>query len=89
MWVSQLAALIRGAVAARGERQTHAVVGPAKPDLLMVFGGHRGGDVRRLVSFADLADESKALAGDGVYEALLLAAVAHGAAGGVDAAGQR
>jgi hypothetical protein len=87
MWVSQLAALTGRAVAARGQRQVDAVVGAAKPDVL-VAGGHRGGDVGRLVPFADLADEPETLAGDGVDEALLLAAVADGAAGGVNAAGE-
>ena len=49
-----------------------AVVGAAKPDLLVAFCGHRGGHIRRHVSFAHLADEPEALAGDGVDEALLL-----------------
>ena len=92
MWVSQLATLISGGPSpTAGKREVDAVVGAAERDLLVARCRRTPGraDSAGTLSFAHLADEPEALAGDGADAALLLAAVADGAAGGVDAAGQR
>src|SRR5262249_30329606 len=51
--------------------------------------GHRRRQLRRHLALAHDADEPNSLAGGGADEALLLAAVADGAPGGVDAARER
>src|SRR5262245_25273832 len=80
----------RRSAADRGEREVDAFGRSAKRHLLVRHRrGHRRRQLRRHLALAHDAHEPNALAGGGADEALLLAVIADGAPGGVDAARER